>query len=156
FRETYPDALVDAACHRGRLTSGSRVLEIGCGTGQLTRALAERGLVVDAVDTGAQLIERARSRVGAGVEYHLGRFEDIELPEGAYDAVFSATAFHWIDPAVGWNKVASLLRPGGMLGLLQTGVGSPVTELAREVVAVWRDVRSTERTWTIRDPFDLW
>jgi len=156
-RETYPDALVDAACARGGLTAGSRVLEIGCGTGQLTEALVRRGLVVEAVDTGARLIERARGRTGAGVVFHLGRFEDVELPEGAYDAVFSATAFHWIDPAVGWSKAARLLRSRGMLALLQTGTGAATTTLAEDVVAVWRDVRGgVEPTWTLRDPFELW
>lgn len=156
-RETYPDTLVDAACGRARLTAGARVLEIGCGTGQLTQALAQRGLVVDAVDPGERMIERARLRAGTrGTTFHHGRFEDVELPAEAYDAVFSATAFHWVDPAVGWTKVAGLLRPGGTFALLQTGVGSPVTELVRDVVAVWGEARDRASGWTPREPFELW
>ena len=61
---------------------GSRVLEVGCGTGKLTEALVERGLVVDAVDPGANMIAFARKRVrdSDAVEFHLGRFEEVALP----------------------------------------------------------------------------
>ena len=96
------------------------MLEVGSGTGKLTEALAERELVVDAVDPGANMIAFARKRVrdAATVEFHLGRFEELPLPEQAFDAVFSAAAFHWIDPEVGWAKAARCLRPGGTLALL--------------------------------------
>jgi ubiquinone/menaquinone biosynthesis C-methylase UbiE len=119
-RPSYPDELIDAACSIAALTAGSRVLEVGSGTGKLTEALAERGLVVDAVDPGANMIAFARKRVRDAdtVEFHLGRFEELSLPEQVFDAVFSAAAFHWIDPMVGWAKAARCLRPGGTLGLI--------------------------------------
>ncbi len=119
-RPSYPDELIDAACSIAGLAPGSRVLEVGCGTGKLTEALAERGLVVDAVDPGANMIAFARKRVRDAdtVEFHLGRFEELSLPEQAFDAVFSAAAFHWIDPEVGWAKAARCLRPGGTLALI--------------------------------------
>jgi len=124
-RPGYPPEIVDAALTRGGLAPGARVVEVGCGTGKLTELLAARGLEVDAVDPGPNMIEAARRRVGdaAHVRFHVVRFEDADLPSGAYAALFSATAFHWIDPAVGWRKAAALLEPGGMLALLlQTGV----------------------------------
>ncbi len=119
-RRGYPAALVDAAILRGGLVSGSRVLEVGCGTGKLTELLAARQLNVDAVDPGPRMIEQAKRRVGGrdDVRFHVGRFEDVALPEEAFDAVFSATAFHWVDPLIGWTKTASHLRPGGLLALL--------------------------------------
>ena len=119
-RPGYPDELIDAACAVGGLGSGSRVVEVGCGTGKLTEALASRGLAVDAVDPGPSMIEVARRRVGrrASVRFHVARFEDLSLPDGAFDAVFSATAFHWVDPRVSWRKTAELLRPGGILALI--------------------------------------
>src|SRR5262245_23426530 len=81
-RPDYPAELVDAACTAARLDSGSRVLEVGSGTGKLTVALARRGFRVDAVDPGPQLVEIARRQVGdAAVQFHLGRFEDVELPD---------------------------------------------------------------------------
>jgi hypothetical protein len=52
------------------------------------------------------------------VTFHLGRFEDVDLPDQPFDAVFSATAFHWVDPTVGWVKAAALLKIDGLLALL--------------------------------------
>ena len=119
-RTSYPGELVDAVLGRAGLGRGSHVVEVGCGTGKLTELLVARGLVVEAVDPGENMIAFARRRVGedAAVVFHLGRFEDVELPPGSFDAVLSATAFHWVEPAVGWAKAASLLPPGGTLALL--------------------------------------
>jgi ubiquinone/menaquinone biosynthesis C-methylase UbiE len=116
-RPGYPPELVDAAVERGGLEPGSRVVEIGAGTGKLTELLTARGLDVDAVEPGENMIEAARRRAPAA-RYHAARFEDVELPAGAYEAVFSATAFHWVEPTVGWRKAATLLRPDGLLALL--------------------------------------
>ncbi len=119
-RSGYSPALVEAALERGGLGAGSHVVEVGCGTGKLTELLVARGLEVEAVDPGPRMIEVARRRVGGSsrTSFHVGRFEEVELPDGSFAAVFSATAFHWVDPAVGWRKAAELLQPGGMLALL--------------------------------------
>jgi SAM-dependent methyltransferase len=53
------------------------------------------------------------------VRFHAGRFEEVSLPRERFDAVFAASAFHWVDPHVGWAKAAALLRPGGTVALLQ-------------------------------------
>jgi ubiquinone/menaquinone biosynthesis C-methylase UbiE len=151
-RPSYPAALVDAAFDRARLSPGSRVLEIGCGTGQLTEVLVARGQAVDAVDPGAQMIDAARQRVGSGVEFHVGRFEDIDLPAESFDAVFSATAFHWIDPAVGWEKVAGLLKPAGVFALLQSGLPG----LSEEEAEAWSAIDPDADDWLARDPHTQW
>ena len=108
-------------CHRARRSrKWFLVLEVGCGTGKLTELLTARQLNVDAVDPGPRMIEQAKRRVGDrdDVRFHIGRFEDVPLPEKAFDAVFSATAFHWVEPLIGWAKAASHLRSGGLLALL--------------------------------------
>jgi SAM-dependent methyltransferase len=64
-RRGYPDELIDAACERGGLRPGDAVLEVGSGTGLLTASLLARGLHVDAVDPGANMIRLARRRVGS-------------------------------------------------------------------------------------------
>jgi SAM-dependent methyltransferase len=119
-RPAYPDELIDRACWIAGLTAGDRVLEIGCGTGQLTRALVRRGLRVTAVEPGQNLIALAGAGVdGPGtVEFVNRRFEDADL-DGPFDAVFSASAFHWLDPDVSWSKVAGSLSPDGLLALIQ-------------------------------------
>jgi ubiquinone/menaquinone biosynthesis C-methylase UbiE len=149
-RSDYPAEIVDAACMIAGLSRGSRVLEIGCGTGKLTEALARRSLHVEAVDPGTRMVDVARRRVGgtADVDFRIGRFEDVVLPAGAFAAAFSATAFHWVDPSIGWAKVADVLRPNGVLALV-THVGfSPLDE---QIHAAWIDVRRESLEWVPRD-----
>jgi SAM-dependent methyltransferase len=119
-RSAYPDALIDRACEVGGLGPGATVLEIGCGTGQLTRSLLARGLRVTAIEPGERLIARAREQLGnAGeVEFVNRRLEDASLPRAHYSAMFSASAFHWVDPDVSWRKTAEALVDGGTLALV--------------------------------------
>lgn len=119
-RQGYPAEIVDIAIERGHLAPRARALEVGCGTGKLTEALVARGLRLDAVDPGSRMIAVARRRVrdANNVTFHVGRFEEATLPDEAFDAVFSATAFHWLDARVSWKKAASHLKPGGLLALL--------------------------------------
>jgi len=155
-RPDYPASLVDAACRAGGLVRGSHVVEVGCGTGKLTAALADRGLRVEAVDPGRELVEIARRRVeGSSVRFHVSRFEDVALPEGAFDGVFSAAAFHWVDPAIGWSKAARLLTPAGVLALLMHTGGPNLLRLPAGLAA-WREVVAEASAWTPRDPATLW
>jgi ubiquinone/menaquinone biosynthesis C-methylase UbiE len=152
-RRSYPSTLVDHAADLGNLAEGSRVLEIGCGTGKLTDLLVKRGFLVDAVDPGPNMIEVALRRLSNTdrISFHVSRFEDVELPSGEFDAAFSATAFHWVDPAVGWSKAAAHLKPGGLLALLsyvtprdersraaQDHFASLLRRHAPELAAEWR------------------
>lgn len=120
-RPTYPDKLIDQACQIADLHEGDSVLEVGCGSGQLTRSLATRDLNITALEPGEQLLALAKRNLqGAkNVEFINARFEDATLPGRLYKAVFSASAFHWVDPKVGWQKAAGLLVPGGTLALVQ-------------------------------------
>lgn len=120
-RPAYPDALVDQACEVANIGDGDRVLEIGCGTGQLTRSLLARGLRVTALEPGDRLIRLAAEnlRDAGDVELVHARLEDLELPRESYGAVFSASAIHWVDPDLGWRKIAGALAPGGTLALVQ-------------------------------------
>jgi ubiquinone/menaquinone biosynthesis C-methylase UbiE len=151
-RPSYPDSLIDVAMERGNLGPGSRVLEVGSGTGKLTESLVRRQLTVDAVEPGSNMTATARRRLGPSdvVTFHVGRFEDVELPENAFEALFSASAFHWVDPEVGWAKAASLLRADGLLALLihRTLRNEHTAELQDELLEVLRKHAPEEAaTW---------
>ena len=120
-RPAYPDELLDHACQVAGIGSGDHVLEVGCGSGQLTRSLADRGLHVTALEPGKSLIALARQNLegAGGVEFVNAQFEDALLPREQFRAVFSASAFHWVDPEVSWQKAADVLVPGGTLALVQ-------------------------------------
>lgn len=115
-RPAYPGELVEQAC--AELAPGDPVLEVGCGTGQLTRALAARGLQITAVDPGRRLLKLAGDHV-VGVQFVHAPFESVQLSTGQFRGVFSASAFHWVDPDVSWARAADALAPGGVLALLQ-------------------------------------
>src|SRR5262245_51302068 len=124
-RPGYPSRLVESVSRRAGLRRGSRVLEIGCGTGQLTRSLARRGYTVDALEPDRRMAAQARgalSTIVSGdrspVEIVEQTLEQADLLDGGYDAAFSASAFHWVDPDLGWVKVARALPHGGRFTLL--------------------------------------
>jgi len=95
---------------------------VGCGTGQLAGQLAANGFAVTAIDLGASMVAAARRRLGSSrISFDVVSFEDLEAPEGSFDLIISATAFHWIDPDVKFTKSARLLRAGGWLALAATG-----------------------------------
>jgi ubiquinone/menaquinone biosynthesis C-methylase UbiE len=136
-RPTYPDELVDQACQVAGIGSGDQVLEVGCGSGQLTRGLVGRGLRVTALEPGRNLIALARQNLkGAGaVEFVNARFEDVSLPSEKFQAVFSASAFHWVDPKVSWQKTADVLVPRGTLALVQyCGLEEPRSKRDQEAL----------------------
>jgi SAM-dependent methyltransferase len=120
-RPGYPAQLFDDLAAAG-VSPGARVLEIGCGTGQATAALAERGYQVLAVELGPAMAALARRQLShfPAVEVVTGAFEEWPLPTEPFDMVFSATAFHWVDPAVRVAKAAAALRPGGLLATVAT------------------------------------
>ena len=98
------------------------VLEIGPGTGQATAALLKRGAAVTAVEIGAHLAAFLRNKFASRSDLKVitGAFEDIELPDHAFDLVLAATAFKWVDPEVRTVKAHRILRPGGVLATLST------------------------------------
>jgi SAM-dependent methyltransferase len=117
-RPGYPARLFDDL----GLAPGARILEIGCGTGQATVPLAQRGYRIVAVELGADMAAVARRNLAGfeTVEVVTAAFEDWPLPAEPFDMVFSATAFHWVDPAVRVVKSAAALRPGGVLATVGT------------------------------------
>jgi SAM-dependent methyltransferase len=121
-RPLYPPELLDDLVAYAGLEPGARLLEIGCGTGQATLPLAERGLEVVCVELGAGLAAVARRKLARfpRVEVVHAVFEDWEAEEASFDAVVAFTAFHWVDPDVKYAKPARLLRPGGALAVAET------------------------------------
>jgi len=156
-RPGYPSRLVESVSRRAGLRRGSRVLEIGCGTGQLTRSLARRGYTVHALEPDPGMAGQARRAlftIASGhrspVEIAEQTLEQADLLDGGYDAAFSASAFHWVDPDLGWVKVARALPHGGRFTLLSHLIVDDAWSSAsmRGLLAVYE--RRTGNSWPIR------
>src|SRR3954452_19247184 len=121
-RPSYPPPLFTDLAALASLGAGARVLEIGCGTGQATLPLAQLGCTVVAMDLSPDMAAIARRNLAQfpNVTVVASAFEDWQPSNGTFDAVLSATAFHWLDPDVRMIKAADLLRPGGALGIVST------------------------------------
>jgi SAM-dependent methyltransferase len=112
-RPPYPAEALDWLLPPG----ARRVLDLGAGTGKLTRQLAERGLDAVAVEP-SEGMRRELSQVLPDVPALDGSAEHIPLPDGAVDAVLVAQAWHWVEPERAAPEVARVLTPGGTLGLV--------------------------------------
>jgi SAM-dependent methyltransferase len=118
-RPVCPPQLFDDLIDLAGLDAGGRVIEIGCGAGQATVPLAERGLAVTAVELGAELAAVARRRLTGfpAAEVVTCSFEDWP-PRGApFDAVVAVNSLHWIDPQLRYSKPYGLLRSGGVMAV---------------------------------------
>jgi len=112
-RPPYPPAALDWLLPAG----ARRVLDLGAGTGKLTRQLVARGLEVAAVEP-LEAMRAELARVLPGTRMLAGSAEQIPLADGAVDTVLAAQAWHWVDPARAVPEVARVLAPGGTLGLV--------------------------------------
>lgn len=130
FRLPYPPEVVDDILKSSGLSAGSRVLEIACGSGQLSLPLAEHGVDLIGIELGPRLADLARRKLAPfpNVEVVTSTFEAWPLPAQKFDAVVCASAFHWLDPDVRCAKSAEALRAGGSLTVLhvhQVSGGTP-------------------------------
>ena len=121
-RPVYPAQVFDDLVALAGLPEHGRLVEIGCGTGQATLPLAERGFEIVCVELGEQLSAVARRNLAAfpKVEIVNAAFETWEGPDEPFDAVVAFTAFHWIDPDVRYERSWRLLRDDAALAVVAT------------------------------------
>ncbi|MCY4377277.1 MAG: class I SAM-dependent methyltransferase [Spirochaetaceae bacterium] len=107
---------------------GERVLDLGCGDGELTAHLAARGCRVLGVDRSADFVAAARERGLTALQADARHLAGPELAAGRFDAVFSNAVLHWIPEAAAvLAGVRRLLRPGGRFVAEFGGAGNIAT-----------------------------
>jgi len=114
---------------------GERILDLGCGSGQLTAAIADAGATVIGIDSSPEMLAEARSHYPA-LEFRLGDAAHFTI-EPPVDAVFSNAVLHWVKNASGAAAcIARALRPGGRFVAEFGGRGNiqPVVDVLHEVL----------------------
>jgi SAM-dependent methyltransferase len=102
------------------------VVEIGPGTGRVTRRLTAAGATVVAVEPDPALADWLRTAMaGTGTEVVAGTFEDAPLADERFDLAVAAMSFHWVAQDAGLPKLGRILRPGGSVALWWTLFGDP-------------------------------
>ena len=103
------------------------ILEVGPGTGQATRDLLSRGATVRAIEIGPAMAAKLREALPSpALTITVGDFEEADVGEHGFDAVFSATAYHWISQKAQVDRPVSVLKPGGVIAIADLNqVSSP-------------------------------
>jgi SAM-dependent methyltransferase len=110
-RPSYPDSLIQRVI---AASPGLEFLDVGCGTGIGARQYRAAGVTVLGVDPDSRMAKFARQ---TGIEVEIGKFETWDARGRSFDAVVAGQAWHWVDPVLGAEKAAQVLRPHGLLAL---------------------------------------
>lgn len=117
IRPGYPGAMFDVLFDC--LPADPVIVEVGPGTGQATGDLLARGATVHAFEISPAMAAKLRDNFSTDrLTIHIGDFEAIEMPGASVDAVFSATAYHWVTPRAQLDRPANILKAGGVLAVV--------------------------------------
>jgi SAM-dependent methyltransferase len=116
-RPSYPSSLIDDLIGLAGLHDGRRALEVGAGTGKATMLFAARGVSVLAVEPSAAMAAVARRNCAAFAEVEIVEtdFERWDPDGETFGLLYSAQAWHWIDPELRFQRARAVLAPGGLL-----------------------------------------
>jgi SAM-dependent methyltransferase len=141
-RPGYPDVLFCDVVSFSALPQHARILEIGAGPGQATGYFVQNGYDVTALEISEAQTAYLRQKFAAypNLRCVCSTFEEFDAEDESFDLVLSATAFHWIDPQVGYPKAYHLLKNRGVLAVFwhMASVLEPQTERESAIRAIER------------------
>lgn len=142
YRPGYPDEIVRKIIAAAGLRAGSKLLEIGSGSGKATAQFLGKGFDITCLDPGEDLVGIGNARFkGEHVQFIATRFEDFDAPPQSYDAIFSAQAFHWVAQPIGFTKCATLLKEQGTLAVFWN-------------IDIFYDTEADRALWAILDQYN--
>lgn len=136
---SYPDALIEDIVNLSNLPPGGKILEIGCGPGNATIPLAQRGYTLLAIELGERLaaIAAENCRAFPKVQVLNMAFEDWVAETAVFDLVIAADALHWIPPEISYPKAAHALKETGFAAFFWRVPVDPQTEWSQEIDAFY-------------------
>jgi trans-aconitate methyltransferase len=117
MRPGYPEVIFKQLQKSAGLSQTSRVLEVGCGTGQATKSLINFTRNITCLEPGKALLRVAKQNL-PDLEFANTTFEAFKTRQN-FDCIFSATAWHWVDPQIGYLHARELLSNLGCLAVLR-------------------------------------
>lgn len=151
-RPRYPEEIFDDLF---KAVEAETVLEVGCGTGQASKSLLERGVNLTCVELGENLARLARQNLPRAKVVN-AEFESLDTDE-RFDLVFAATSWHWLDPETRYAKAASLLLPAGHLAIINGGHAFPFDSdpFFEQMQTAYEAIGWKLPVWPPPDPEDL-
>ena len=141
-RPGYPPELYRDIIAFSKLGNGAKVLEIGSGPGQATAYFVENGYHTTALEISEKQVAFLQEKFAEkrNLQCVCSTFESFESPNDSFDLIFSATAFHWIKPEVGYPKAHRLLKPNGVMAVFWhlASIIEPETEMLCEIREIYR------------------
>ena len=139
-RPRYPKELIERVVNVAQLCADSKILEVGCGPATATVAFAQLNASIVGLEPNPNFCRLAQQNCEPypNVEIQNTSFEEWILEAEQFDAVLSATAFHWIPPEVGYPKAAATLREDGYLILLWNKELQPKYEVYQRLSEVYQ------------------
>ena len=140
-RPDYPQKIFDDILKKMKLNPHKKVLEIGSGTGKATVPFARAGLDLTCIEIGRNTSRYAIKKFQKYKNVHIVNtsFEKWDSQGDMFDVIFSAQAFHWINPIVGYNKVYDLLKDTGRFALIWLINPYPDTDFYKELDILYKD-----------------
>lgn len=153
YRRGYPPETITAIAERFSLTHNDIAIDLGCGTGQLTRPLAATARAVIGIDPEPDMLVRARHEGGTNITWMIGADTDIPtltklLGERSVSTVTIGQALHWMDHDTLFRALHPLIRPGGGIAVLTNGTplwlqDTPWSKALRTCVEHWLGHKTT-------------
>ncbi len=138
-RPKYAPSFLTIAVEIAKIPNNGRILEVGCGPGTATLALAKMGYSIIALEPSLAACNVAHHNVAAysNIEIINTNFEEWEPPDLKFDAIVAATSWHWISPENKHQKAASLLKNTGALVLLWNTTMMPPLEVFNSLTEIF-------------------
>lgn len=160
YRPAYPPALLDAVLQRAAPARPRRLLDLGCGTGELLLPLSRHVDEAYGVDPSAEMVRCGRAKAARDgattVEWSVCRAEDFSAPSGHFNLVVVGAAFHWMDRQAVAARILDWLRPGGSVAVVGVNsIWNGTEEWQRRTVAVikrWLGEQRRAGGGTFREP----
>lgn len=135
-----------------------RALDLGCGAGSLTRSLADRAEQVTGVDLSSEMVRLARERCAdrGNVEFLLGDFLGLDLPPEGFDCITAVALLHHVPLVPSLERAKKLLRPGGVLLILDLFRDAGMLDRLRSVLALVVDRATQPRRAESRELRAAW